>query len=204
MRKDTDFSIVFLPEFLIPSLEELNINMCDFNDAIKNLKVTSDLDVKNDEEYKVIVDKLIKFIGRSDLTELSLLNRYMHNVLQLEFYQNNFTMFFNKEILQGSGSYKSEENSICLILKTLSLSEHYGREKEFKDTFKVINNNNVVSIILKSGFTNFLVGSESTKVRYTLLKEIIDSVNSETIICNSIGVSFAKLTGVCDKNIIKL
>ena len=119
MKKDNSFSIVFLPEFLIPSLEELNITMSDFNDAIKNRKVTIGMDVNTDEEYKNTVDKLIKFIGKGDLTELYLMNRYMHDILRLEFYQNNFITFF-EEILQGSGSYKNEENSSGLILNTLN------------------------------------------------------------------------------------
>lgn len=191
MKKDNNFSIVFLPEFLIPSLEELNITMSDFNDAIKNRRVSMDMNVNTDEEYRNTVDKLNKFIGKGDLTELSLMNRYLHNVLSIEFYQNNFIMFF-EEILQGSGSYKNEENSICLILNTLTSK---NVSNDFKDTFSVINNNNVITIVLKEGFTNYIVGSKILQVRYTLLKEIIDSVNSEAIACNSLGVSFAVVSG---------
>ena len=191
MKKDNNFSIVFLPEFLIPSLEELNITMSDFNDAIKNRRVSMDMNVNTDEEYRNTVDKLIKFIGKGDLTELSLMNRYLHDVLSIEFYQNNFIMFF-EEILQGSGSYKNEENSICLILNTLTSK---NVSKDFKDTFSVVNNNNVITIVLKEGFTNYIVGSKILQVRYTLLKEIIDSVNSEAIACNSLGVSFAVVSG---------
>lgn len=191
MKKDNNFSIVFLPEFLIPSLEELNITMSDFNDAIKNRRVSMDMNVNTDEEYRNTVDKLNKFIGKGDLTELSLMNRYLHDVLSIEFYQNNFIMFF-EEILQGSGSYKNEENSICLILNTLTSK---NVSNDFKDTFSVINNNNVITIVLKEGFTNYIVGSKILQVRYTLLKEIIDSVNSEAIACNSLGVSFAVVSG---------
>lgn len=191
MKKDNNFSIVFLPEFLIPSLEELNITMSDFNDAIKNRRVSMDMNVNTDEEYRNTVDKLNKFIGKGDLTELSLMNRYMHDVLSIEFYQNNFIMFF-EEILQGSGSYKNEENSICLILNTLTSK---NVSNDFKDTFSVVNNNNVITIVLKEGFTNYIVGSKILQVRYTLLKEIIDSVNSEAIACNSLGVSFAVVSG---------
>ena len=191
MKKDNNFSIVFLPEFLIPSLEELNITMSDFNDAIKNRRVSMDMNVNTDEEYRNTVDKLNKFIGKGDLTELSLMNRYLHDVLSIEFYQNNFIMFF-EEILQGSGSYKNEENSICLILNTLTSK---NVSKDFKDTFSVVNNNNVITIVLKEGFTNYIVGSKILQVRYTLLKEIIDSVNSEAIACNSLGVSFAVVSG---------
>ena len=64
MKKDNNFSIVFLPEFLIPSLEELNITMSDFNDAIKNRRVSMDMNVNTDEEYRNTVDKLNKFIGK--------------------------------------------------------------------------------------------------------------------------------------------
>ncbi len=191
MKKDNNFSIVFLPEFLIPSLEELNISMVNFNDIIKNRKITMDLDVKTDEEYRNIIDKLKKFIGKGDLTELSLMNNFLHEILRIEFYQNNFRMFF-EEILQGSGSYKNEENSIGLILNTLNSKN----VKEFKDTFNVINNNNVITVVLKEGFTNYLVGSKISNFRYTLLKEIIDSVNSESVTCNSVGVSFAIISGV--------
>ena len=191
MKKDNNFSIVFLPEFLIPSLEELNITMSDFNDAIKNRRVSMDMNVNTDEEYRNTVDKLNKFIGKGDLTELSLMNRYLHDVLSIEFYQNNFIMFF-EEILQGSGTYKDEENSICLILNTLTSKNVFN---DFKDTFSVINNNNVITIVLKEGFTNYIVGSKILQVRYTLLKEIIDSVNSEAIACNSLGVSFAVVSG---------
>lgn len=191
MKKDNNFSIVFLPEFLIPSLEELNITMSDFNDAIKNRRVSMDMNVNTDEEYRNTVDKLNKFIGKGDLTELSLMNRYLHDVLSIEFYQNNFIMFF-EEILQGSGSYKNEENSICLILNTLTSK---NVSNDFKDTFSVINNNNVITIVLKEGFTNYIVGSKILQVRYTLLKEIIDNVNSEAIACNSLGVSFAVVSG---------
>lgn len=196
MKKDNKFSIVFLPEFLMPSLEELNITMSDFNDAIKNRRVTMDMNVNTDEEYKNTVDKLNNFIGKGDLTELSLLNRYLHDILNIEFYQNNFIMFF-EEILQGSGSYKNEENSICLILNTLISKRNVS--KDFKDTFSVVNNNNVITIVLKEGFTNYIVGSKISQVRYTLLKEIIDSVNSETIACNSLGVSFAVMSGLLSK-----
>ncbi len=191
MKKDNNFSIVFLPEFLIPSLEELNITMSDFNDAIKNRRVSMDMNVNTDEEYRNTVDKLNKYIGKGDLTELSLMNRYLHDVLSIEFYQNNFIMFF-EEILQGSGSYKNEENSICLILNTLTSK---NVSKDFKDTFSVVNNNNVITIVLKEGFTNYIVGSKILQVRYALLKEIIDSVNSEAIACNSLGVSFAVVSG---------
>lgn len=191
MKKDNNFSIVFLPEFLIPSLEELNITMSDFNDAIKNRRVSMDMNVNTDEEYRNTVDKLNKYIGKGDLTELSLMNKYLHDVLSIEFYQNNFIMFF-EEILQGSGSYKNEENSICLILNTLTSK---NVSKDFKDTFSVVNNNNVITIVLKEGFTNYIVGSKILQVRYTLLKEIIDSVNSESIACNSLGVSFAVVSG---------
>lgn len=191
MKKDNNFSIVFLPEFLIPSLEELNITMSDFNDAIKNRRVSMDMNVNTDEEYRNTVDKLNKFIGKGDLTELSLMNRYLHDVLSIEFYQNNFIMFF-EEILQGSGTYKDEENSICLILNTLTSKNVFN---DFKDTFSVINNNNVITIVLKEGFTNYIVGSKILQVRYTLLQEIIDSVNSEAIACNSLGVSFAVVSG---------
>ena len=191
MKKDNNFSIVFLPEFLIPSLEELNITMSDFNDAIKNRRVSMDMNVNTDEEYRNTVDKLNKFIGKGDLTELSLMNRYLHDVLSIEFYQNNFIMFF-EEILQGSGTYKDEENSICLILNTLTSK---NVSNDFKDTFSVINNNNVITIVLKEGFTNYIVGSKILQVRYTLLQEIIDSVNSEAIACNSLGVSFAVVSG---------
>lgn len=191
MKKDNNFSIVFLPEFLIPSLEELNITMSDFNDAIKNRRVSMDMNVNTDEEYRNTVDKLNKYIGKGDLTELSLMNKYLHDVLSIEFYQNNFIMFF-EEILQGSGSYKNEENSICLILNTLTSK---NVSKDFKDTFSVINNNNVITIVLKEGFTNYIVGSKILQVRYALLKEIIDSVNSESIACNSLGVSFAVVSG---------
>lgn len=192
MKKDNKFSIVFLPEFLMPSLEELNITMSDFNDAIKNRRATMDMNVNTDEEYKNTVDKLNNFIGKGDLTELSLLNRYLHDILNIEFYQNNFIMFF-EEILQGSGSYKNEENSICLILNTLISKRDVS--KDFKDTFSVVNNNNVITIVLKEGFTNYIVGSKILQVRYALLKEIIDSVNSESIACNSLGVSFAVVSG---------
>ncbi len=191
MKKDNNFSIVFLPEFLIPSLEELNITMSDFNDAIKNRRVSMDMNVNTDEEYRNTVDKLNKYIGKGDLTELSLMNKYLHDVLSIEFYQNNFIMFF-EEILQGSGSYKNEENSICLILNTLTSK---NVSKDFKDTFSVVNNNNVITIVLKEGFTNYIVGSKILQVRYALLKEIIDSVNSESIACNSLGVSFAVVSG---------
>lgn len=191
MKKDNNFSIVFLPEFLIPSLEELNITMSDFNDAIKNRRVSMDMNVNTDEEYRNTVDKLNKYIGKGDLTELSLMNKYLHDVLSIEFYQNNFIMFF-EEILQGSGSYKNEENSICLILNTLTSK---NVSNDFKDTFSVINNNNVITIVLKEGFTNYIVGSKILQVRYALLKEIIDSVNSESIACNSLGVSFAVVSG---------
>lgn len=196
MKKDNNFSIVFLPEFLIPSLEELNITMSDFNDAIKNRKVTIGMDVNTDEEYKNTVDKLIKFIGKGDLTELSLMNRYMHDILRLEFYQNNFITFF-EEILQGSGSYKNEENSSGLILNTLNSK---NVSKNFTDTYNVINNNNVITIVLKEGFTNYVIGSKISQVRYTLLKDIIDSVNSEAIACNSLGVSFAIISGLINKS----
>lgn len=196
MKKDNNFSIVFLPEFLIPSLEELNITMSDFNDAIKNRKVTMGMDVNTDEEYKNTVDKLIKFIGKGDLTELSLMNRYMHDILRLEFYQNNFITFF-EEILQGSGSYKNEENSSGLILNTLNSK---NVSKNFTDTYNVINNNNVITIVLKEGFTNYVIGSKISQVRYTLLKDIIDSVNSEAIACNSLGVSFAIISGLINKS----
>lgn len=196
MKKDNSFSIVFLPEFLIPSLEELNITMSDFNDAIKNRKVTIGMDVNTDEEYKNTVDKLIKFIGKGDLTELSLMNRYMHDILRLEFYQNNFITFF-EEILQGSGSYKNEENSSGLILNTLNSK---NVSKNFTDTYNVINNNNVITIVLKEGFTNYVIGSKISQVRYTLLKDIIDSVNSEAIACNSLGVSFAIISGLINKS----
>ena len=155
MKKDNNFSIVFLPEFLIPSLEELNITMSDFNDTIKNRRVSMDMNVNTDEEYRNTVDKLNKYIGKGDLTELSLMNKYLHDVLSIEFYQNNFIMFF-EEILQGSGSYKNEENSICLILNTLTSK---NVSKDFKDTFSVVNNNNVITIVLKEGFTNYIVGS---------------------------------------------
>ena len=178
MKKDNKFSIVFLPEFLIPSLEELNITMSDFNDAIKNRRATMDMNVNTDEEYKNTVDKLNNFIGKGDLTELSLLNRYLHDILNIEFYQNNFIMFF-EEILQGSGSYKNEENSICLILNTLISKRDVS--KDFKDTFSVVNNNNVITIVLKEGFTNYIVGSKISQVRYTLLKEIIDSVTNRLV-----------------------
>ncbi len=191
MKKDNNFSIVFLPEFLIPSLEELNITMSDFNDTIKNRRVSMDMNVNTDEEYRNTVDKLNKYIGKGDLTELSLMNKYLHDVLSIEFYQNNFIMFF-EEILQGSGSYKNEENSICLILNTLTSK---NVSKDFKDTFSVVNNNNVITIVLKEGFTNYIVGSKILQVRYALLKEIIDSVNSESIACNSLGVSFAVVSG---------
>lgn len=196
MKKDNSFSIVFLPEFLIPSLEELNITMSDFNDAIKNREVTIGMDVNTDEEYKNTVDKLIKFIGKGDLTELSLMNRYMHDILRLEFYQNNFITFF-EEILQGSGSYKNEENSSGLILNTLNSK---NVSKNFTDTYNVINNNNVITIVLKEGFTNYVIGSKISQVRYTLLKDIIDSVNSEAIVCNSLGVSFAIISGLINKS----
>lgn len=196
MKKDNKFSIVFLPEFLMPSLEELNITMSDFNDAIKNRRATMDMNVNTDEEYKNTVDKLNNFIGKGDLTELSLMNRYLHDILNIEFYQNNFIMFF-EEILQGSGSYRNEENSICLILNTLISKRNVS--KDFKDTFSVVNNNNVITIVLKEGFTNYIVGSKISQVRYTLLKEIIDSVNSETIACNSLGVSFAVMSGLLSK-----
>ncbi len=196
MKKDNSFSIVFLPEFLIPSLEELNITMSDFNDAIKNREVTIGMDVNTDEEYKNTVDKLIKFIGKGDLTELSLMNRYMHHILRLEFYQNNFITFF-EEILQGSGSYKNEENSSGLILNTLNSK---NVSKNFTDTYNVINNNNVITIVLKEGFTNYVIGSKISQVRYTLLKDIIDSVNSEAIACNSLGVSFAIISGLINKS----
>ena len=196
MKKDNSFSIVFLPEFLIPSLEELNITMSDFNDAIKNREVTIGMDVNTDEEYKNTVDKLIKFIGKGDLTELSLMNRYMHDILRLEFYQNNFITFF-EEILQGSGSYKNEENSSGLILNTLNSK---NVSKNFTDTYNVINNNNVITIVLKEGFTNYVIGSKISQVRYTLLKDIIDSVNSEAIACNSLGVSFAIISGLINKS----
>lgn len=196
MKKDNKFSIVFLPEFLIPSLEELNITMSDFNDAIKNRRATMDMNVNTDEEYKNTVDKLNNFIGKGDLTELSLMNRYLHDILNIEFYQNNFIMFF-EEILQGSGSYRNEENSICLILNTLISKRNVS--KDFKDTFSVVNNNNVITIVLKEGFTNYIVGSKISQVRYTLLKEIIDSVNSEAIACNSLGVSFAVMSGLLSK-----
>lgn len=191
MKKDNNFSIVFLPEFLIPSLEELNITMSDFNDTIKNRRVSMDMNVNTDEEYRNTVDKLNKYIGKGDLTELSLMNKYLHDVLSIEFYQNNFIMFF-EEILQGSGSYKNEENSICLILNTLTSK---NVSKDFKDTFSVVNNNNVITIVVKEGFTNYIVGSKILQVRYALLKEIIDSVNSESIACNSLGVSFAVVSG---------
>lgn len=196
MKKDNSFSIVFLPEFLIPSLEELNITMSDFNDAIKNRRVTMDINVNTDEEYRNTVDKLNKYIGKGDLTELSLMNRYMHDILRLEFYQNNFIMFF-EEILQGSGSYKNEENSIGLILNTLNSK---SVSQDFTDTYNVINNNNVITIVLKEGFTNYIVGSKISQVRYTLLKDIIDSVNSEAIACNSLGVSFALISGLINKS----
>lgn len=196
MKKDNSFSIVFLPEFLIPSLEELNITMSDFNDAIKNREVTIGMDVNTDEEYKNTVAKLIKFIGKGDLTELSLMNRYMHDILRLEFYQNNFITFF-EEILQGSGSYKNEENSSGLILNTLNSK---NVSKNFTDTYNVINNNNVITIVLKEGFTNYVIGSKISQVRYTLLKDIIDSVNSEAIVCNSLGVSFAIISGLINKS----
>lgn len=196
MKKDNKFSIVFLPEFLMPSLEELNITMSDFNDAIKNRRATMDMNVNTDEEYKNTVDKLNNFIGKGDLTELSLMNRYLHDILNIEFYQNNFIMFF-EEILQGSGSYRNEENSICLILNTLISKRNVS--KDFKDTFSVVNNNNVITIVLKEGFTNYIVGSKISQVRYTLLKEIIDSVNSEAIACNSLGVSFAVMSGLLSK-----
>lgn len=196
MKKDNSFSIVFLPEFLIPSLEELNITMSDFNDAIKNRRVTMDINVNTDEEYRNTVDKLNKYIGKGDLTELSLMNRYMHDILRLEFYQNNFIMFF-EEILQGSGSYKNEENSIGLILNTLNSK---SVSQDFTDTYNVINNNNVITIVLKEGFTNYIVGSKISQVRYTLLKDIIDSVNSEAIACNSLGVSFAIISGLINKS----
>lgn len=196
MKKDNNFSIVFLPEFLIPSLEELNITMSNFNDAIKNRRVTMDMNVNTDEEYRNMVDKLIKFIGKGDLTELSLMNRYMHDILGLEFYQNNFIMFF-EEILQGSGSYKNEENSISLILNTLNSK---SVSQDFTDTYNVINNNDVITIVLKEGFTNYIVGSKISQVRYTLLKDIIDSVNSEAIACNSLGVSFALISGLINKS----
>lgn len=196
MKKDNSFSIVFLPEFLIPSLEELNITMSDFNDTIKNRRVTVDMNVNTDEEYRNTVDKLIKFIGKGDLTELSLMNRYMHDILRLEFYQNNFITFF-EEILQGSGSYKNEENSSGLILNTLNSK---NVSKNFTDTYNVINNNNVITIVLKEGFTNYIVGSKISQVRYTLLKDIIDSVNSEAIACNSLGVSFALISGLINKS----
>lgn len=196
MKKDNKFSIVFLPEFLIPSLEELNITMSDFNDAIKNRRATMDMNVNTDEEYKNTVDKLNNFIGKGDLTELSLMNRYLHDILNIEFYQNNFIMFF-EEILEGSGIYKNEENSNCLILNTLISKRNVS--KDFKDTFSVVNNNNVITIVLKEGFTNYIVGSKISQVRYTLLKEIIDSVNSEAIACNSLGVSFAVMSGLLTK-----
>lgn len=196
MKKDNSFSIVFLPEFLIPSLEELNITMSDFNDAIKNRRVTMDINVNTDEEYRNTVDKLNKYIGKGDLTELSLMNRYMHDILRLEFYQNNFITFF-EEILQGSGSYKNEENSIGLILNTLNSK---SVSQDFTDTYNVINNNNVITIVLKEGFTNYIVGSKISQVRYTLLKDIIDSVNSEAIACNSLGVSFALISGLINKS----
>lgn len=122
---------------------------------------------------------------------MSLLNKYLHDILKIEFYQNNFYMFF-EEILQGSGSYKNEENSICLILNTLKSNN----DILFKDTYSIVNNNNVITIVLKEGFTNYIVGSKISTVRYTLLKEIIDSVNKETITCNSIGVSFAIIAGL--------
>lgn len=96
------------------------------------------------------------------------------------------------KLLQGSGSYKNEENSICLILNTLTSK---NVSKDFKDTFSVVNNNNVITIVLKEGFTNYIVGSKILQVRYALLKEIIDSVNSESIACNSLGVSFAVVSG---------
>ena len=196
MKKDNSFSIVFLPEFLIPSLEELNITMSDFNDAIKNRRVSMDMNVNTDEEYRNTVDKLNKFIGKGDLTELSLMNRYMHDILWLEFYQNNFITFF-EEILQGSGSYKNEENSSGLILNTLNSK---NVSKNFTDTYNVINNNNVITIVLKEGFTNYVIGSKISQVRYTLLKDIIDSVNSEAIACNSLGVSFAIISGLINKS----
>lgn len=119
------------------------------------------------------------------------MNNFLHEILRIEFYQNNFRMFF-EEILQVSGSYKNEEKFIGLILNTLNSKN----VKEFKDTFNVINNNNVITVVLKEGFTNYLVGSKISNFRYTLLKEIIDSVNSESVTCNSVGVSFAIISGV--------
>lgn len=192
MERFDRFSIIFLPEFLTPSLKELGITMSDIIDSIKEHDTIKSIDYSKDETpYTVLMEKLKKFLGKGDLTELSGLNNYLHHdVLEIDLYQNKFYRFF-AEILWGNGSYDNEKNSISLIFKTLT----DNNPKTFKDTYSIENVNGVVTVILKNGFTNHIVGSSSLKVKYELLKDIIDSVNSATVVHNSLGVSFAKIAG---------
>ena len=60
----------------------------------------------------------------------------------------------------------------------------------FADTFELKNDNGIITIILKNGFTNYITGSYSKNVKKELLSKIIENINDDKIVNTSIGVSF--------------
>lgn len=182
------FSVMVLPEYIYKILNELNINLVELKDSIKMFEDVSNNDSEDTSGYNELKSKITKFLGKGDVSELAYLNKYLHNYLNVEMYENNFSTYY-KEILWESN--KNEETTVCLILNTL-LSNNIN-EMKFQDTYKVVNINGVILVLIKTGFTNFITGINSVQTKKTLLKDIIESNNDEAMVRNSLGVSYIKL-----------
>lgn len=185
------FSIMILPEYIYKILNEININLIDLKDSIKMYNDARNSNIEDTSGYKEIRNKITKFLGKGDVNEIALLNKYLHNYLSVDMYENNFNTYYNEILWEST---KNEENVICLILNTL-LNDNIN-EMKFQDTYKIVNINGVILVLLKSGFTNFITGLNSVKTKRTLLKDIIDSNSDEATIRNSLGVSYIKLAYV--------
>ena len=181
------FSVMVLPEYIYKILNELNINLVELKDSIKMFENISDSS-EDTSGYNELKSKITKFLGKGDVGEIAYLNKYLHNYLNVEMYENNFSTYY-EEILWESN--KNEETTVCLILNTL-LSNNIN-EMKFQDTYKVVNINGVILVLIKTGFTNFITGINSVQTKKTLLKDIIESNNDEAMVRNSLGVSYIKL-----------
>lgn len=185
------FSLLFLPDYLVKSLEELEITSTDIIDAIKEHSVKVLVENYNDDKdsrLNSILEKLYKYIGKGDLKDLIKFNEVLLGYLHLDRYENNFQTLFS--VISQENSVNEENSFTCL--NTFKFEHMNG--SNFADTFELKNDNGIITIILKNGFTNYITGSYSKNVKKELLSKIIENINDDKIVNTSIGVSFLKLS----------